>query len=135
MRHGEDTPSSLPEWPEGRWRRAGHALVVAPRMPFVWFMRAYRKVISPLYGDVCRYYPSCSKYALDAFETKGAVQGSVLAAWRVLRCNPFSSGGVDYVHGSLMDRRSAEIRRHTEGGTMYRDAHMEHRDAPRSRRD
>ncbi|SMY11929.1 membrane protein insertion efficiency factor YidD [Brevibacterium jeotgali] len=109
MRPGEDTESSLPAPPAGRSARIGHVLRVAPRMPFVWFMRAYRVVISPLYGDVCRYYPSCSKYALDAFEVKGAVRGTFMAAWRVLRCNPFARGGVDHVTGSVLERRSAEI--------------------------
>ncbi|WP_236865822.1 membrane protein insertion efficiency factor YidD [Brevibacterium daeguense] len=104
-------------------------------MPFVWFMRLYRLIISPLYGDVCRYYPSCSKYALDAFETKGAAVGTALAAWRVLRCNPFSSGGVDYVPGSLMARRSEAIRATGKDGTMYRDTNTDDRRSSRSRRD
>ena len=109
MRAGEDTESSLPPMPAGGAPRFWHILRIAPRMPFVWFMRAYRRVVSPLYGDVCRYYPSCSKYALDAFEVKGAVRGSFMAAWRVLRCNPFSRGGVDHVEGSVLQRRSALI--------------------------
>lgn len=109
MRAGEDTESSLPSPPADGGSRLGYVLRVAPRMPFVWFMRAYRVVISPLYGDVCRYYPSCSKYALDAFEVKGAVAGMFMAAWRVLRCNPFTRGGVDHVKGSVLERRSAEI--------------------------
>lgn len=135
MRHGENTPSSLPPWPEGRGARALHAIRIAPRMPFVWFMRLYRLLISPLYGDVCRYYPSCSKYALDAYETKGALRGTWLSAWRVLRCNPFSSGGVDYVPGSLMARRSEAIRAAGKDGTMYRDIHTDDRGSLRSRRD
>ncbi|WP_202410984.1 membrane protein insertion efficiency factor YidD [Brevibacterium rongguiense] len=105
----EDTPSSLPAWPHGAWARIGHALLLAPRMPFVWFMRAYRLLVSPLYGRVCRYYPSCSKYALDAYEAKGAIAGTALTAWRLLRCNPFSRGGVDYVSGSVLARRSAAL--------------------------
>lgn len=104
-------------------------------MPFVWFMRVYRLLISPLYGDVCRYYPSCSKYALDAFETTGAVRGMLLSGWRVVRCNPFSGGGVDYVPDSLMERRSAEIRAGRRGGTMYRDTITDDRGDPRPRRD
>ncbi|WP_349826657.1 membrane protein insertion efficiency factor YidD, partial [Brevibacterium litoralis] len=75
MRVGEDSPSSLPPAPTGRGARVLWALRLAPRMPFVWFMRAYRRIVSPLYGEVCRYYPSCSKYALDAFEVTGAVGG------------------------------------------------------------
>lgn len=109
MRAGEDTESSLPPRPPGRSGRALHVLRLTPRMPFVWFMRMYRRIISPLYGDVCKYYPSCSKYALDAFEVKGAVRGALLTGWRVLRCNPFSRGGVDHVTGSVLERRSREI--------------------------
>lgn len=110
-KHGDEaTPSSLPPWPSGLGARIGHALMLAPRMPFVWFMRSYRAAVSPLYPRVCRYYPSCSKYALDAFEVKGAVLGVVLTGWRVLRCNPWSRGGVDYVPGSVLARRSAALR-------------------------
>lgn len=105
----EGTPSSLPAPPKGRWGVIGYAIRLAPRMPFVWFMRAYRRLISPMYGDVCKYYPSCSKYALDAFEVKGAVRGAALTVWRLMRCNPFSHGGVDHVRGSVADERSRRI--------------------------
>lgn len=109
-------PSSLPP-AEGqnavlRWA------MLAPRMPFVWFMKAYRLLVSPLYGDVCKYYPSCSQYALDAFEVKGAVRGCGLAAWRVLRCNPLSKGGIDYVSGSVLEQRSREMEARRNGGRI-----------------
>nr|CEL16009.1 Protein YidD [Kibdelosporangium sp. MJ126-NF4] len=57
----------------------------------------YRKVISPLLPPTCRYYPSCSTYAVEALKVHGAVKGLWLAVWRVLRCNPWSSGGIDPV--------------------------------------
>lgn len=60
-------------------------------------LRAYRTVISPLYGQVCSYYPSCSAYGLEAVTVHGTVRGTGLTAWRILRCNPFSGGGVDHV--------------------------------------
>ncbi|MEZ0577537.1 membrane protein insertion efficiency factor YidD [Nocardioides sp. MH1] len=60
-------------------------------------LRAYRAVISPLYGEVCRYYPSCSAYALEAVRTHGSVKGSWLAARRLVRCHPWAAGGVDHV--------------------------------------
>jgi putative membrane protein insertion efficiency factor len=63
----------------------------------VLVLRAYRRVISPIYGDVCRYYPSCSAYALNAVETHGALRGSWLAARRLGRCHPWAAGGVDPV--------------------------------------
>jgi uncharacterized protein len=58
----------------------------------------YRWTVSPLLGDRCKYYPSCSQYALDALREYGFLKGSVLAGWRLLRCNPWSHGGVDHAH-------------------------------------
>ena len=72
-------------------------LWLLPRNAALAFMHLYRRFISPLYGQVCRYYPSCSRYAVEALQMRGFVVGAALAAWRVLRCNPFSSGGVDDV--------------------------------------
>ncbi|HET9649657.1 MAG TPA: membrane protein insertion efficiency factor YidD [Microlunatus sp.] len=66
----------------------------------IWLLKAYRLVISPLYGNVCRYYPSCSAYALRAVEFHGAVKGSWLAARRLLRCHPWALGGYDPVPGT-----------------------------------
>jgi putative membrane protein insertion efficiency factor len=60
-------------------------------------VKFYRKYISPLKPPCCKYYPTCSTYALTALEKHGAVKGSILAAWRLARCNPFSMGGVDHV--------------------------------------
>jgi putative membrane protein insertion efficiency factor len=66
------------------------ALVVAP-------VRLYQRFISPGSPARCRYHPSCSTYAVEAVRTHGALRGTVLAAWRLLRCNPFSPGGLDPV--------------------------------------
>lgn len=63
-------------------------------------LRAYRAVISPLYGQVCKFYPSCSAYALEAVTVHGAVRGSWLAARRLGRCHPWSLGGYDPVPGT-----------------------------------
>ncbi len=60
-------------------------------------IRAYRMFISPLKPPTCRFYPSCSNYALEAIETHGALKGSCLAARRIIRCHPFHPGGVDPV--------------------------------------
>lgn len=65
----------------------------------VGLMLLYRAVISPLYGPVCRFYPSCSSYAVDAYRLHGVVKGTFLIVRRLLRCNPWNSGGVDYVPG------------------------------------
>lgn len=70
-------------------------LWLAPRNLAIAFMLAYRRTISPLYGQVCRYYPSCSRYALEAFQRQGLVAGIALTVWRLLRCNPWTSGGID----------------------------------------
>ncbi|MFY9468685.1 MAG: membrane protein insertion efficiency factor YidD [Solirubrobacterales bacterium] len=57
----------------------------------------YRKLVSPLIASRCRYYPSCSSYAVEAVREYGVFRGFALAGWRLLRCNPFSDGGFDYV--------------------------------------
>ena len=68
----------------------------------ILLIRGYRRVLSPLAGTTalgnprCKYHPSCSSYALEAYREFGFVRGTVLAAWRLLRCNPWSHGGVDY---------------------------------------
>ena len=60
-------------------------------------IRMYQRYISPVKITRCPYTPTCSSYALQAIEKHGAVKGSILAAWRILRCNPFSRGGYDPV--------------------------------------
>ncbi|MNJ52340.1 putative membrane protein insertion efficiency factor [compost metagenome] len=60
-------------------------------------IHVYRKVISPLKPPVCRFYPTCSAYALEAIEVHGALKGSLLAAKRIVKCHPFHPGGVDLV--------------------------------------
>lgn len=57
----------------------------------------YRKVISPLKPPTCRFYPTCSAYALEALEKHGALRGSLLAVKRILKCHPFHPGGIDPV--------------------------------------
>lgn len=72
-------------------------LLLVPRNVAVALLHAYRTVISPLYGDVCRYYPSCSAYALQAIQIHGVVIGSVMGIRRILRCHPWAAGGIDDV--------------------------------------
>jgi len=71
----------------------------------IGFITAWRKLVSPLYGDVCKYYPTCSAYGLEAVKIHGAVKGGALTVWRILRCNPWSKGGYDPVPGSDAARR------------------------------
>jgi uncharacterized protein len=68
-------------------------------------IRLYQRVISPAIPQRCRYYPSCSAYAVGALRRYGILRGLVLAAWRVLRCNPWSHGGVDHVEDQTLFRR------------------------------
>lgn len=68
-----------------------------PRNLLILLLTAYRAVISPLYGQVCRFFPSCSAYALEAVTVHGAVRGSYLAVRRLARCHPWNSGGLDPV--------------------------------------
>lgn len=64
----------------------------------VWLIRFYQKFLSPLKGGpCCRFYPSCSAYAVEAFINRGFFVGLGLSIWRILRCNPFFKGGYDPV--------------------------------------
>ena len=60
-------------------------------------IRAYQLLLRPMLGERCKYYPTCSDYAVQAISRFGILRGLVLAAWRLLRCNPFSRGGYDPV--------------------------------------
>ncbi len=72
-------------------------------------IRLYQRFISPAFAPRCRYYPTCSEYAVQSIRELGPIRGSILAGWRLLRCNPFSRGGIDEVS----DRR------------LFRDAHTQ----------
>ncbi len=108
----------------GRWPRVvllvGHGtsrgLVLLLTAP----IRAYQLLISPLLGPCCRFYPSCSSYAVQALRAHGPVRGGGLAVWRVLRCHPWNLGGVDPVPArrpSMMSTRGA-ARRASQGAGL-----------------
>lgn len=85
-------------------RDLGLFILLIPRNLGVLLIRGYRAVISPLYGDVCRYHPSCSAYGLGSVQQHGLLIGSALAAWRIVRCNPWSQGGIDDVRPARHSR-------------------------------
>jgi putative membrane protein insertion efficiency factor len=68
-----------------------------PRNILIIVLKLYRRVVSPMYGQVCRFFPSCSAYALEAVTVHGAIKGSWFAARRIVRCHPWSAGGLDPV--------------------------------------
>lgn len=72
-------------------------IVNVPRYALMGLIRLYQLTVSPILGPTCKYYPSCSHYGLEAVKRHGALRGTVLTGWRVLRCNPWSNGGVDEV--------------------------------------
>ena len=63
----------------------------------IFLIRCYRKWISPLKKPCCRFYPTCSAYALEAYREWGFFRGTALTVWRLLRCQPFCRGGIDHV--------------------------------------
>lgn len=88
------------------------------RYVLIGLLKAYRFAISPLYGQVCRYYPSCSAYALEAVTEHGSLRGSWLAARRLVRCHPWAAGGYDPVPRSDPTGHPRESHRETHTHTV-----------------
>ncbi|HED06121.1 MAG TPA: membrane protein insertion efficiency factor YidD [Ignavibacteria bacterium] len=65
------------------------------RRVFVFLIKIYQRIISPLFPPSCRFYPTCSEYAVQSFTKYGIFKGGVKAIWRILKCNPFNKGGYD----------------------------------------
>lgn len=86
------------------------AVGLPARAVILGVIELYRHTLGPLLGGRCRFHPSCSTYALEAVRTHGAFKGSLLAAWRVLRCSPLTAGGIDPVpvRGEWRSRVDAE---------------------------
>lgn len=82
-----------------------HAIIIAPRIPFLGLILLYQKTVSPDHGLIkdmfpngyCKFYPSCSQYGYEVIKKKGVILGLPLTLWRILRCNPWSKGGMDPV--------------------------------------
>ena len=80
--HADEPPPSKMPWPQ--W-----CLIAV--------FRGYKRFLSPFLPPACRFFPTCSQYAMDAVEKYGVFRGLLLATWRLLRCHPFSKGGYDPV--------------------------------------
>ncbi len=76
---------------------AGPAVLRLPAAFLVFAVRLYQVTLSPYIGNQCRFVPTCSEYFIQAVRYHGALKGSVLGTWRILRCHPFSRGGYDPV--------------------------------------
>lgn len=87
----------------------------------IGLLKVYRAVISPLYGNVCKYYPTCSAYALEAVTVHGSIKGSWLAVRRLGRCHPWSVGGYDPVPGTPAAAEWEAEQAHTHHATIGAD--------------
>ncbi|MEO5687790.1 MAG: membrane protein insertion efficiency factor YidD [Burkholderiaceae bacterium] len=93
------------------------ALLHLPRAALIGLVRAYRLLLSPWVGQSCRFAPTCSVYAIAALQRHGAVIGTGLAGWRILRCNPWCHGGCDEVPDNMpWDRAKASPSAHSAAG-------------------
>jgi uncharacterized protein len=75
----------------------GNRMNQIPKTAVLLLLRGYKGALSPLFLPGCRYVPSCSEYAMEAVDRYGVTRGSLMAIWRVLRCNPLAKGGLDPV--------------------------------------
>lgn len=88
-------------------------MIRRPRDLALGVLRVYQRAISPAFPRRCKYHPTCSDYAVQAIRGYGLFRGSVLAAWRLLRCNPFSHGGYDPVSAQTLFRRAGSPAPHS----------------------
>lgn len=100
------------------------------KYPLIWCVKLWRRVMSPGYGEVCKYHPSCSAYGLRALEVHGGIRGSWLIIRRLGRCHPWSQGGVDYVPGTPEAREWALHETSTSPSGATRPEHFASEVAP-----
>lgn len=93
--------NTVPDLPPVRRRPVAQAMQTV----LIALLRFYKVAVSPLLGDRCRFYPSCSDYAREAIQYHGAARGTYLAARRLCRCHPFSAGGIDLVPPPTSEKR------------------------------
>jgi uncharacterized protein len=106
---GEALPHEARAEQSPRALRAIRAIATAPIV-------VYQKLISPALPRRCKYEPTCSRYAVEAIRSFGVLKGSVLAAWRLLRCNPWSYGGYDPVDAQRLFGPPRSRRSRSDGG-------------------
>lgn len=119
----------------------GRILRSPVKYALIGFLHVYRLLVSPLYGNVCRYWPSCSAYAVEAVQVHGAGKGSWLTVRRLVRCHPWARGGYDPVPGTHDGSASSTsspgggdvstMTQRASGHTVARAPKMKH-DVPRS---
>ncbi len=98
-----NSPRSLESTSSGALKHARAAVILIP----VLLIRAYQVIVRPLLIGTCKFFPTCSEYAVEALQIHGLVRGSVLAVRRLCRCHPFSTGGIDPVPQRGPPRRRA----------------------------
>jgi len=79
--------------------------------PLIWLVRGYQLLLSPLLPQSCRYFPSCSAYGVTSLQRFGLLRGGYLTVHRLLRCHPWSAGGIDHVPETWAQRGSPELAR------------------------
>jgi len=90
-------------------------LIRLPALALIGVVRLYQKLISPVTPPSCRYYPCCSAYAVTALRRHGLMRGLPLTVWRLLRCNPWSRGGVDHVPEAWPSGRQHQLEKMSHG--------------------
>lgn len=91
---------------------------------FIFIIKLYKRLISPFLPSACRFYPTCSEYSIEAFQKHGAIKGFILAAFRILRCNPYCQGGIDHVPESFKLFSRKNIHSKHETNISHRDCHL-----------
>lgn len=111
--HGGTDAPAVPLPADDQREHAGRSMttriVELPARLLIALVSGYRRFISPLLGPRCRFYPSCSAYALEALRVHGALKGTALTVWRILRCQPFHPGGFEPVPPPRQKSKRADV--------------------------
>jgi putative membrane protein insertion efficiency factor len=94
---------------------------------FIFIIKLYKKLISPMLPPSCRFYPTCSEYAGEALMKHGAIKGLLLSVWRILRCNPYNRGGYDPVPKEFTFKRDPNLNITEYGKSKTNDHNHDHK--------